>query len=160
MRTHNAIIHNLIANHPRVKPNLVMQGIDPESSEPLLFFECAARPEHYVLLHNGSHDLDPDANAAMIFEWSAPGVWEQHTMFLPTCRGRKALDAGRQFLRHMFEVEGALMVWGQTPVGNRPACWFNRQLGGKSVGFGEQYSFGECEQFRLLRAEWDASAAK
>lgn len=119
-RTFDPALHNFIANQPGVYG---MIAPDPLSGEPLDFSELAARPDDYVLLHYGD-------DAAMVFEWSAAGVYEMHTMFMPTCRGKKALEAGRAMVRYMFEDIDAFMLWGQTPTIYKAAIWFNRQLGG------------------------------
>jgi hypothetical protein len=160
IRARSSDIHNRIANHPDVKRNIIMAGHDPENSAPLDFSECASRPD-YALLHNGADDTDPYADCALLFDGIPHvGIWEQHSLVLPGCRGKKALNAARDMHRHMFEVEDALVIWGQTPVSNRAACMFNRWLGGTSRGFGDHYAFGPVEFFRLTRAEWEAHQTK
>ena len=85
-RTYDPALHNHIANQPGVYEFL---ATDPLSGEPLDYLEHALMPDNYVLLHN------EDCDAAMIFEWSAAGTYEMHTMFMPSCRGKRALQAGR-----------------------------------------------------------------
>lgn len=48
-------------------------------------------------------------------------------------------------LDHM--QQRASLVWGATPIANRAARWFNRQLGGRSVGFDHFDAEGEVEIF-------------
>jgi hypothetical protein len=74
-----------------------------------------------VLLSNGD-----DALAA--FELTAPGIYQSHTLFSSTCRGRRAIDTAIEMVRWMFD-HGAMAVWGSTPRTNRKAVWFNRQIG-------------------------------
>jgi hypothetical protein len=143
MRTFDPSLHNYIANHPAVAPYLAH---DPALG-PLFFDNLVLEPQFYALLHNGR-------DAAMIFEWSSPHVWQQHTMFLKSCRGKQAVVEAKKMLRHMFEVEGAVMIWGQTPLDNRAARMFNRWCGGKSVGFGDHHVVGPVEYFSRDRAEW------
>jgi hypothetical protein len=74
-----------------------------------------------VVLSNGE-----DALAA--FEWTATGTYQSHTLFMPTCRGRRAIDTAVEMVRWMF-MHGATCVWGSTPRANRKACLFNRWIG-------------------------------
>lgn len=122
-RATDAELHNRIANHPLVKP-LLGYNNDATDFTPLL-----SEPQNYVLLSDGF-------GAAAIFEWSAPGVWQAHTMFLPESRGREGFQAARDMMSWMFE-RGAKMLWGMTPIGHRPALVFNRVIGAKAAGEGK-----------------------
>ncbi|QBM75887.1 hypothetical protein E2E30_08955 [Sphingomonas sp. AAP5] len=95
-----------------------------------------------VLLSNGN-----DALAA--FERTAPGVYQVHTLFADTCRGRLAIETGRAMLRWMFE-RGAQIVWGSTPRANRKACWFNRHLGARELPTSDATDI----VFEIRRAGW------
>lgn len=123
VRATDAALHNYIANHPEVKPTLGYNE-GPTDLTGLLDY-----PEDYILLSDG------DGSAA-IFQWSAPGVWQSHTMFLPHKRGRDGLKAAREMMDYMF-ANGAKMLWGMTPLDNRPAQIFNRLIGAKPAGGGE-----------------------
>jgi hypothetical protein len=123
VRATDASVHNLIANHPEVKPTL---GYNEDYTD---FTALLEHPDDYVMLHDGE-------GAAAIFEWSAPGVWQSHTMFLPHRRGREGLKSARAMMDHMFE-NGARMLWGMTPLDNRAAQMFNRLIGAKPAGEGE-----------------------
>lgn len=83
-----------------------------------------------VILSNGE-----DAVAA--FEATAIGggeqIFQSHTMFADSCRGRRAIDTGREMVAWMFD-HGATIVWGSTPRDNRKARWFNRQIGMTPIG--------------------------
>ncbi len=137
-REWDAELHNRIANDPAVKPTFgYNQG--PTDLSPLL-----AEPESYILLSNGS-------DGAVIYEWSAPGVWQAHTMFLPSCRGRRAIDDAKAMIAWMFDHAAAEMLWGQTPMTNRPARMFNRLFGGKPAGLGREANGREVEYFKVER---------
>lgn len=138
-RSPDAELHNLILNEPEISGHF---GPNLKDLTPLL-----AEPGAYRLLDNGS-------DAATVLEWSAPGVWQCHTYFLPTCRGKRAIEAGKGFLRWMFENEGARMVWGQTPVPNRQARMFNRLCGAVSDGFDDHPYSGRVEYFIVERDAW------
>lgn len=124
VRATDASFHNAIANHPEVKPTLGY------NEGPTDFTPCLDHPDDYVLLSDG-------IGAAAIFEWSAPYTWQSHTMFLPDSRGKEGLEAARAMCRWMFDNMGAKVLWGMTPFDNRAAQMFNRLIGAKPAGEGE-----------------------
>ncbi|MET0240199.1 MAG: hypothetical protein ABW184_09915 [Sphingobium sp.] len=137
LRTRDVTVLNRIANLPEVKPYFghVEKGdID--------FRELAAAPAEYVLLCNGE-------DAGSIFEWSGPGIWQSHYLFAHSCRGRRAITECRRMIAWMFEREGARLLWGQTPIENRPARWLNRQIGARSHGIRTHHISGACELFTV-----------
>jgi hypothetical protein len=136
-RAADALLHNRIANHPDVMPTINYSGGYADFS-PLL-----DHPDQYILLHDGE-------GAASIFEWSAPGVWQGHSMFLPEVRGKQGIEAGKSMVVWMFE-SGANMIWGQTPIDNRRARMFNRLIGAKSVGTGTHHVAGPVEYFAFYK---------
>ena len=150
MRTFDATVHDTIARHPEIKSAF---GCDVDQML-MSFADMAAHPDDFALLHNKEGDM------AMVFEWSAPFVWQMHTLALPSCRGKRALQAGKAMIREMFVEHGAWMIWGQTPVDLRAARIFNRWCGGTSVGFREQPLFGNSEVFCGTRDEWLSRHAK
>lgn len=131
----DAAVHNAIANHPEVKPTI---SYTPEYADFTPLFE---HPDQYVLLHDGE-------GAAAIFEWSAPGVWQGHSMYLPERRGKEGVESGKAMISWMFD-HGATMIWGQTPLDNRPAQMFNRLLGFKPCGEGVHFAAGPVRYFKL-----------
>lgn len=137
VRASDAVFHNIIANHPEVKPTICYADGYADFA-PLL-----AHPDQYVLLHDGR-------GAASIFEWSAPGVWQGHSMFLPQSRGKEGIQSAREMLDWMFD-HGARMLWGQTPLDNRAAQMFNRLIGFKSKGTGVHHVSGPVRYFVLER---------
>lgn len=139
-RETDADLINAIANHPDVLPYF-----DLSQSGALDFSECLTRPEDYVILSNG-------IDAVGIFEWSAPGVWQGHTMFHPDCRGKRAIAAGKAICAAMFE-HGADMLWGQTPYYYRHVRWFNRQIGFAPAGIGFHHVSGEVEYFVMRKPD-------
>jgi hypothetical protein len=147
MRTFDATLHNQIAAHPEVAP---MLGYDRVGGQPIDFAELAAEPDYFVLLTNGE-------DACMVFELSAPFTWQMHTLFAPTCRGRRAITTAKGMIRYMLTTQGALMVWGMTPVDNRAARLFNRWLGATSVGIKPHAFMGDVEWFCGLGPEWLAN---
>lgn len=110
------LIHAMLL-HPQVAPNMTWSY--PELERNL------SDDRHIVLL---------DGMSAALFEWSAPGVYEGHMIFLPPVRGRLAIERGRAFLREMAGNYGARMIWGRVLVRNRAARWISRQMGLVSHG--------------------------
>lgn len=133
VRATDASVHNTIANHPEVKPTISYTE-DYADFTPL--FE---HPDQYVLLHDNE-------GASSIFEWSAPGVWQGHSMFLPERRGKEGIASARAMIAWMFD-NGAEMIWGQTPLDNRPAQMFNRLIGFKAKGTGTHHVAGPVRYF-------------
>jgi hypothetical protein len=138
-RATDAAIHNAIANHPEVKPTLSY------TEEYADFTPLFDHPDDYILLHDGN-------GAASIFEWSAPGVWQGHSMFLPEARGRAGIQSGKDMIAWMFD-QGARMIWGQTPLDKRlrGARMFNRFIGFKASGTGVHHVAGPVQYFIFER---------
>lgn len=138
-RSPDAALHNLILNQPGITEHF---GPNLKDLTPLL-----NEPGAYVLLDNGT-------DAACVFEWSAPGVWQAHTYFLPSARGKRGVAAGKAFVRLMFD-DGARMLWGQTPTANRQARMFNRLIGAVADGIEFNPNMGvEVEYFIVERDAW------
>jgi hypothetical protein len=136
-RATDAAIHNAIANHPKVKPTISY------TEEYADFTPLLDHPDQYVLLHD-------ENGAASIFEWSAPDVWQGHSMFLPQARGRAGIESGKAMIAWMFD-HGARMIWGQTPLDNRAARMFNRLIGAKPNGTGVHHVAGPVQYFIFER---------
>jgi hypothetical protein len=132
---------NAIANDPAVSCSFGHKG------GPMDFSALAAEPGNYIVLTDG-------ASIAGIAEWTAPDVWQVHTMALPAARGTYGFDAFREMLRQMFTDHGAFAIWGQTPIRNRAARAMNRRMGAESRGFVERETDGRCELFWLSRARF------
>lgn len=89
-----------------------------------------------------------------IFALLKPGlrVWQAHTLFDETCRGRKAIETGKEMLAFMLP-QYADVVWGATAMKNRAARWFNRQIGMKPVGQDEYEVEGPVELYVIWKVE-------
>jgi hypothetical protein len=138
-RSPDAELHNRILNDPAITGHFgpAMKDLTP------LF----AEPGAYVLLDNGG-------DAACVFEWSAPRIWQSHTYFLPSARGKRGIETGKAFIRQMFD-DGAKMLWGQTPLANRQARMFNRLIGAVADGIERNPAMGcDIEYFIVERDAW------
>lgn len=114
---------------------------DVDDFDPIAWFD----DPHQYALTNG-----PDLLLAK--EW-ADGVVEIH--WLLRSRGRRAIHAGVDFLRHLYNKENARIVVGTVPAHRRAARWFSRQVGGKSNGI-VQTEWGDAELFTLSREDFEA----
>jgi hypothetical protein len=132
VRATDAALHNSIFNLWEV--NIHFGGA------PIDFSEAVAITDGYVFLHNGR-------DAASIMEWSGPRMWQVHTGFAQSCRGKDAVREGKAMLAYMFDELNARLIWGQTPINNRRARMFNRLCGAKSDGFGVHHVSGPVEYF-------------
>ena len=86
----------------------------------------------------------------MVFHRTGPaclGIWEKHTLFREACRGRKGIATGVEMLEYAKAKLGARSIWSQTPVSNKRACWFNRQIGMVSHGVAQSELLGPVEHF-------------
>lgn len=103
-------------------------------------------PSDYIAL------IDDQGNMLLVEEW-ADKAYEIH--WLIRCRGRKAITAGVDFLRHLYQEFDARTVTGQVPASRRAARWFSRQVGGRSNGI-IATELGEVESFSQTRQEFEA----
>lgn len=130
---------NRIANSDGVRPFIRPDGEFMDWSD---LVSLPSTQTGVVVLSNGE-----DAVAA--FEMTAPGIFQSHTLFGETCRGRKAIDTGREMVAWMFE-HGANVVWGSTPRDNAKARWFNRQIGAHPLPSSDEAD----EIFEIRKNDW------
>jgi hypothetical protein len=109
-------------------------------------FDAAEWCEKALVLTDGS-------NIFLATEW-ADKTFEIH--WLLRDRGRTALRVGIDFLRHLYEEEGARVVVGHTPAHKRAARWFSRQVGGRSQGIITSPEYGDFEVFSMTRQDFEA----
>lgn len=101
-----------LLNDPLIRPTIGGEGkLDPT---PLLI-----DPRNICLF---------DERGGAMFAWRGPGIYEGHSFF--KVRGRDALKLGREII----SMVPFKLIWGLTPLDNKPARWFNRQLGFSSLG--------------------------
>lgn len=125
MRTFDAGAINALCNHPSIRPTIGGEGE----------LDCSgliADKRNVFMLADGG---------GACFIWRGPGVYEGHSFFL--ARGSDAIRLGKAMLDEL----DADLVWGTTPESNRPARWFNRKIGFKSLGMIDTPDLGRCELF-------------
>jgi hypothetical protein len=131
------IIINGIANHDDVAEG---SGLLPDE---VADYTDALNNPGLVFLVNDT------ADAMTILEFKGPGIWEIHSLFLKTARGRRGIQIGKAMLEHMREKRKAEIIWGQTPIQLRAARMFNKWCGLESVGYGVLLGVGPVEYFRI-----------
>ncbi len=132
---------NNIANQSAVRHWVDFRGV----SDPMDFTPACERYSvtGLIVLSNGE-------DAFSCFEMTGDQEFQGHTFFGETCRGKRAIETGKEMLGWLFE-RGAKKVWGATAMTNARARWFNRQLGFKSVGFDDYEVEGPVEIFEMVK---------
>jgi hypothetical protein len=97
--------------------------------------------------------LTENGNDIVMLEGYGEGVYNVH--WLLASRGKKALASAERLLRRAFVQHGATLVFGWTPVHLRAARWFNRKIGGKSLGI-RGTDWGPMEGFSMTREQFEA----
>lgn len=168
MRAFNSSAHDVLANHPL---NIRHLGWNPDTQGVLTFINEITDTDRYIFLHNGERDLTmeeiqagaPLPGLALLFEWTAPGVYQMHSVARPDFRGAQVIRAAKVLCYELFVEHDADMIWGATPLDNRAARFFNRKIGALPCGFREiqlgindagEPRFTEHELFRNTRARW------
>lgn len=128
-REDNIDLLNRIANDADVRP-----FIRPDGDE-MDFSPIAGKRSTEI----GGVVLSNGEDAVGLFEITTPTSFQAHTLFGPTCRGRRAIDTAREMIQWMFD-HGAETIWGATPRDNRRACMFNRLVGAKETGGDETHA--------------------
>jgi hypothetical protein len=131
-REHDTELIDRISNSPHVRPFICYR-------DGALDWWPAIRG--CCVLSNGE-------DAIGIFEETRERVWQVHTLFDATCRGRRAIETAREMVEWMMP-RFADVIWGATPESNPAARWFNRQLGAEVIGHDVYEAEGPVELFAL-----------
>jgi len=87
--------------------------------------DWTAATSHCAVLSNGE-------DAFMAFEQTAERDWQVATMFAPSCRGKRAVQVGREMFDYMMP-KWADLIFGSISTKLPHAIWFYRQLGGIQI---------------------------
>lgn len=162
MRTFDPSVHNTLANHPQTVRWLEWNPEDHPETDGFLMLDNLFEDPNYIMLHNGDRELTaedvlagaPLPSLALIFEWSAPGVWQVHTISHPDARGGNLAAEAKKLLFEMFTEHDADMIWGMVARHNVRGLKFFPKIGGQSCGYGHHFVAGDVEYFRNSRARW------
>ncbi len=137
-RERDADLINRISNDPAVLPFVSLTGREMDWSP--VVRSC-------VILSNGE-------DACMILEQTDDRDWQMHTIFAPSCRGKRAVETGlamKAWMRPYADV-----IFGSIPDSLPHAKWFSRKLGGEPVSCiesrGDVYVAKEGETLFALRS--------
>lgn len=114
-RETTAELANRISNAPGVVGNVSYDG---------RVIDWTPAIDTCVVLSNGE-------DAVQVYEQMEPRIWQVMTVFGPTCRGKRALEAARAMKEWILPYVDT--VFGSVPDRLPQAKWFYRQLGGKPV---------------------------
>lgn len=137
VETKDPALLNSFINDPAILPFVGFDAYDTVD------YGAVLARDDVVAVHSGD-------DAMMVFQRTGPacfGLWEKHTLFRATCRGRRGIATGMAMLDYARTSLGARGVWSQTPVENKRACWFNRQIGMVSHGRASSDLLGPVEHF-------------
>lgn len=139
-RESDAALINRITNDPAVLPFISRHGGEID-------WTPAIESEDCIVLSNGE-------DAAMVLERAAPRDWQVNTIFAPTCRGKKAIEAARAMKTYMIP-KYADVIFGSIPNSFGHARWFYSALGGERVDAiesgGETYTAQDGEVLFAFR---------
>ena len=146
MRTRDASLHNALANIPEVAASLGWNAEDHPETGGLMLFDHLAEDDTTFLLHTDDKQL------AMIFCWSAPSVYEAHTVSHPS--NRNAVQGAKTLIHEMLIEHGAQMVWGQPASSNVRACRFFEKIGATHMGEGHHELVGPITYYGGYKEPW------
>lgn len=134
-QTRDAALVNSFINDPAVFPHCGFPA-------GIAWADCSSRI--------GDDDLVfvTDGGAAMMCFQRRRDGWEKHNLFRAGCRGRAAINVGTVMLDWASEALPTSFVLANTPITNRAARWFNRQIGMMSLGCGVCPLTGPVERFK------------
>lgn len=134
---------NAVLNDPSVLQWVALRG----QARPLDLGPLLADPRNVLL-------LESEGSGGLFFHWQEPGVYEVHTQFLPSARGKVALACTEAALEWMFLRTDAMELHTKVPEHNKAARALVQAIGGTC-----EYSFGEfngqkVEHWALRFPEW------
>ena len=112
-RTMNPAGLNAVANDPSVRPWLGGEGA-------LDFSQFASDPANVLWEGEGG---------GFVVLKHEPGLYEVHTLFLPSARGAAAVETSREGLRYMFLATDCVELLTKCPADNPAAIGFARDAG-------------------------------
>lgn len=139
-RTKDAAFLNEVANHPDVRPWL---GLDGKSEIDLT--GLLDQPGNFALVND---------HGGFVFMHEGGGVYELHTQFLPSGRGRLAVSAALEIEFLMFTLYGATLLKTYVPHENRGALGLVRL-----AGFERTHEDSNSSYWALSKADWEARQA-
>lgn len=120
-----------IVRHPEIRA-----GVFGDNWEKLshnlhnIIKDMVENPENHSLLV-----IDNDkAVGCWVLKHQDGGVMEVHTLLLPECRGKLALEAGKMAMRFVSKLNDVTGLVSYCPICHPEVYWFARMLGWKKGG--------------------------
>lgn len=121
---------------------------DPSIYPDMGFAEGSGAVSARSFATSADHIWAGDGDRALMLFHRDDGCWFKHNLFRASCRGADALRAGRSLVSWFFAAVGASELRAETPLINRKARWFNRQIGLPSNGYRDHPIVGPVECFK------------
>lgn len=123
---------NYFANHPTIRPHIGGEGF--------IDLKIVTYAPNVALF--GEH-------GGFCLSWTAPDVYEVHTMILPEGRGAWAFDWAAKSIEYMVSI-GAQQLWTRVHPTARHTAIFTRKMGFKEIGTLPTSFGGPYEDWRLF----------
>ena len=142
-RTFDAEQVGAVMNHADVRPHI---GPGPEVIDPAGFL---ADPRNIALFNE---------HGGFLFHCHAPGVYEVHTQFLKSGRGRQALEAAKYAAFVMFTRSDCMEITTKIQADNKRAIWLTEAMGFEFLFEAEQEGWGLMRYYVLGYPKWASSS--
>lgn len=138
---------NAVLNHPEVLPWVTLPGLDALDLSELV------EDRRNILL------MTEEGDGGVLFHRRSQGVFEAHSQYLPSARGKRALAATREAVDWMFRNTDCRAITTMVPADNRPAEALAVRCGLKLYdevphAWPRQGRMVAARYFALSRAQW------
>jgi hypothetical protein len=139
----HALRINAVLNDPSVLPWVALR----DQPRPLDLSPLLADPRHVLLMHESGE-------GGLFFQWLEPSVYEVHTQFLPSTRGRAALECVEECLEWMFLRTDAMELLTRIPELNKGAKTLVQAIGGTREYAAGDFNGQAVDVYTLRYNEW------
>lgn len=141
-RTFDAEQVGAVMNHTDVRPHI---GPGPDVIDPAGFL---ADPRNIALFNE---------HGGFLFHCHAPGVYEVHTQFLKSGRGRQALEAAKYAAFAMFTQTDCMEIFTKIQADNKRAIWLTEAMGFDFMFEHDRPGWGKVRYYVLGYQKWVAT---
>jgi hypothetical protein len=127
--TYNPTLFNEIAAIPSVRATFGHHIAEADDID----FAILMNDPRYIFLTNGE-------DACAFYYQHSPIAFDGHSLAAPSCRGKRAIQVGKEMLEWLWINTSAEIVTGATPIELKAARMFNRWIGMTSLGQHPHYA--------------------
>ncbi len=140
-----------LSQHPAVKDRITDDAWTQFPHEVLVRFveHLVANPANHVLLVS----LAGKPAGCFVLDSRGDGLFEVHTMLLPSCRGADALAAGKQAIQSAFQLPGVEKLVSYCPAHLPEVYWYARMCGFRPAGFAAKKWIKHGQEYPLRIVE-------